>query len=58
MIRRPVNEFVVQEGMLLVIQPNVVTRDGKRGLQVGNLVEITPTGARTLQKFPIKFMRI
>jgi Xaa-Pro aminopeptidase len=58
MIRRPVNEFVVQEGMLLVIQPNVVTPDGKRGLQVGNLVEITPTGARTLQKFPIKFMRI
>ena len=58
MIRRPVNEFVVQEGMLLVIQPNVVTQDGKRGLQVGNLVEITPTGARALQKFPIKFMRI
>ena len=44
--------------MLLVIQPNVVTQDGKRGLQVGNLVEITPTGARALQKFPIKFMRI
>ena len=58
MIRRPVNEFVVQEGMLLVIQPNVVTQDGKRGLQVGNVVEITPTGARALQKFPIKFMRI
>jgi hypothetical protein len=44
--------------MLLVIQPNVVTRDGKRGLQVGNLVEITPKGARSLQKFPLKFMRI
>ena len=58
LIRRPLNEFVVQEGMLLVIQPNVVTRDGKRGLQVGNLVEITATGARALQKFPLKFMRI
>lgn len=58
MIRRPVNEFVVQEGMLLVIQPNVVTADAKRGLQVGNLVEITAAGARALQKFPIKFMRI
>jgi len=58
MIRRPQNEFVVREGMLLVIQPNVVTRDGKRGLQVGNLVEITPKGARALQKFPLKFMRI
>jgi Xaa-Pro aminopeptidase len=58
MIRRPQNEFVVREGMLLVIQPNVVTQDGKRGLQVGNLVEITPKGARALQKFPLKFMRI
>ena len=44
--------------MLLVIQPNVVSRDGKRGLQVGNLVEITAKGARALQKFPLKFMRI
>ena len=58
MIRRPLNEFTVKEGMLLVVQPNVVTPDGKRGLQVGNLVEITPTGARPLQKFPMKFMRI
>ncbi len=58
MIRRPLNEFIVQEGMLLVVQPNVVTPDGQRGLQVGNLVEITPAGARALQKFPMKFMRI
>jgi Xaa-Pro aminopeptidase len=58
MIRRPLEEFVVQEGMLLIIQPNVVTPDGKRGLQVGNAVEITKSGARCLQKFPIKFMRI
>ena len=58
MIRRPLDEFVVQEGMLLIIQPNVVTPDGKRGLQVGNAVEITKSGARSLQKFPVKFMRI
>jgi Xaa-Pro aminopeptidase len=58
MIRRPQNEFTAREGMLLVIQPNVVTRDGKRGLQVGNLVEITARGARSLQQFPLKFMRI
>ena len=58
MIRRPLDEFVVREGMLLIIQPNVVTPDGKRGLQVGNAVEITKSGARSLQEFPIKFMRI
>jgi Xaa-Pro aminopeptidase len=58
MIDRPQNEIVFREGMLVVIQPNVVTADGKRGLQVGNLVEVTKTGARALQKFPMKFMRI
>ena len=42
----------------MVIQPNVLTADGRRGLQVGNLVEVTKTGARSLQKFPMKFMRI
>jgi Xaa-Pro aminopeptidase len=58
LIERPQNEVVFKEGMLMVIQPNPVTADGKRGLQVGNLVEVTKTGARPLQKFPMKFMRI
>ena len=58
MIDRPQNEIVFREGMLMVVQPNVVTADGKRGLQVGNLVEVTKTGARSLQKFPMKFMRM
>ncbi|MDP6277482.1 MAG: M24 family metallopeptidase [Nitrospinota bacterium] len=57
-IKRPQNEVVFKEGMLMVIQPNVLTADGRRGLQVGNLVEVTKTGARSLQKFPMKFMRI
>lgn len=58
LIPRPINKIVFQEGMLVVAQPNVVTKDGKRGLQVGNMIEITKTGARTLQKYPMKFMRI
>jgi Xaa-Pro aminopeptidase len=58
LIRRPQGTIVFQEGMLMVIQPNVVTADGTRGLQVGNLVEITRTGARPLQKYPMKFIRI
>ncbi len=57
-LERPQNEITFREGMLMVIQPNVCTPDGRRGLQVGNLVEITKTGARSLQKFPMKFMRI
>lgn len=58
LIQRPQNEITFREGMLMVIQPNVCTIDGKRGLQAGNLVEVTRTGARSLQKFPMKFMRI
>lgn len=58
LIKRPQGQIVFQEGMLMVIQPNVVTADGQRGLQVGNLVEITKTGARSMQKYPMKFMRI
>ncbi|MGH7311019.1 MAG: hypothetical protein ACREK6_20260, partial [Candidatus Rokuibacteriota bacterium] len=58
LIRRPQGKIVFQEGMLMVIQPNVVTADGSRGLQVGNLVEITRTGARPLQAYPMKFIRI
>lgn len=57
-LKRPQNEITFREGMLMVIQPNVCAADGKRGLQVGNLVEVTKTGARSLQKFPMKFMRI
>jgi hypothetical protein len=38
--------------MALVIQPNVVTRDWKAGVQTGNLVIVTEMGARSLQKFP------
>ena len=34
LIERPQNEVVFKEGMLMVIQPNPVTADGKRGLQV------------------------
>lgn len=45
-------------GRHTIIQPNVVTADGSRGLRVGNAVEIMSSGARCLQKFPIKFMRI
>ncbi len=57
-LQRPQNAITFEEGMLMVVQPNVCTADGKRGLQVGNLVEITKTGACALQKFPMKFMRI
>ena len=57
-IKRPQMPFTFQTGMLMVIQPNVVSPDGRRGLQVGNLVAIEENGARSLQHYPMEFIRI
>lgn len=43
--------------MLFVIQPHVVSADGKRGVQVGNLVLCEKSSARSLQKAPIEFRK-
>ena len=41
--------------MLLVVQPHLVSEDGKRGVQVGNLVACDGHGARSLQMTPMRF---
>jgi Xaa-Pro aminopeptidase len=45
-------------GMTVVIQPNVVTLDGKAGVQTGELVLITDTGIESLHAIPRGFMRM
>jgi Xaa-Pro dipeptidase len=45
-------------GMTVVIQPNVVTPDGKAGVQTGELVLITPTGIESLHAIPRGFVRV
>ncbi len=45
-------------GMVVVIQPNVVTPDGKAGVQTGEMVLITATGIEPLHAFPRGFVRI
>ena len=42
----PVPEEPFRAGMTVVIQPNVVTRDGKAGVQTGEMVLITKDGNR------------
>jgi Xaa-Pro dipeptidase len=51
-------DMTLSRGMALVVQPNVVTRDWKAGVQTGNLVVVTETGVRSLQKFPRGFQII
>ncbi len=45
-------------GMVVVIQPNVVTPDGRAGVQTGEMVLVTPTGIEPLHAFPRGFVRI
>jgi Xaa-Pro dipeptidase len=48
----PVPEFVLAAGMTLVVQPSVVTRDGRAGVQTGELLLVTEEGPRRLHTFP------
>jgi Xaa-Pro aminopeptidase len=45
-------------GMVVVIQPNVVTPDGKAGVQTGEMVLITATGISTFHAVPRGFVRV
>jgi Xaa-Pro aminopeptidase len=45
-------------GMTVVIQPNVITLDGKAGVQTGELVLITERGIESLHDIPRGFVRV
>jgi Xaa-Pro dipeptidase len=44
----PVPDFVFEENMTVVIQPNVATSDGQAGVQVGELVRVRGSGVDRL----------
>src|SRR5262250_34957 len=48
----------LRAGMTVVIQPNVVTPDGKAGVQTGELVLVTATGIEPLHTMPRGFIRV
>ena len=54
----PVPEEPFEAGQTVVIQPNVVTRDHKAGVQTGELVVITKDGIESLHTFPRGFLRV
>lgn len=45
-------------GMVVVIQPNVVTKDGMAGVQTGEMVLITETGIEPFHAVPRGFLRV
>ena len=44
--------FTVAAGMTVVVQPNVVTRDGQAGVQTGELLLVTEHGPERLHAYP------
>jgi len=54
----PVSDDPFRAGQTVVIQPNVVTRDGKAGVQTGEMVLITATGIERMHLLPRGFQTI
>jgi Xaa-Pro dipeptidase len=57
--RKPADapDFVFEEGMTVVIQPNVVTPDERAGVQTGELVLVGPDGAERLHRYERGLLR-
>jgi Xaa-Pro dipeptidase len=53
-----VPDFTLEEGMTIVIQPNVVTPDESAGVQTGELIAVTPGGAERLHDYERGLLRI
>lgn len=56
--RQQAPDFTFQAGMTVVIQPNVITKDERAGVQTGELVLITEDGWEPLHDFPRGFGQI
>lgn len=54
----PLPDFRFSTGMTVVVQPNVVTREGNAGVQTGELVHITEKGVERLHQAPRGFIRV
>ena len=53
-----VPDFTLEEGMTIVIQPNVVTPDESAGVQTGELIAVSADGAERLHDYERGLLRI
>ena len=54
----PVPDMPLKAGMTVVVQPNVITKDQRAGVQVGELVHITEHGFERLHTAPRALFRV
>ena len=50
--------FTFEEGHMVVIEPNPVTRDQMKGMFLGELVHVTANGAERLHEYPMEFIQV
>lgn len=48
----PLPDFELKEGMMMVVQPNVITPDQRAGVQTGDCVVVTADGAESIHTAP------
>jgi Xaa-Pro aminopeptidase len=48
----PIPDMRIEAGMMMVIQPNVITKDERAGIQTGEAVVVTEKGAESLHTAP------
>jgi Xaa-Pro aminopeptidase len=54
----PIPEEPFRANQVVVVQPNVVTRDHRAGVQTGEMLLITKTGVDRMHSFPRGFFRV
>ena len=54
----PVPDMALEANMTIVVQPNVITRDEKAGVQTGEMVRITESGFERMHAAPQGLLRI
>jgi Xaa-Pro aminopeptidase len=54
----PLPDVTLAPNMMVVVQPNVITKDERAGVQTGELMLITETGCESLHKFPRGFIEV
>lgn len=54
----PVPDMQLEANMTVVVQPNVITRDQKAGVQMGEMVRVTAEGFERMHRSPWGFRRL
>ncbi|MFW6033843.1 MAG: M24 family metallopeptidase [bacterium] len=51
-------EWTFSDNETVVVQPNVVTRDERAGVQTGQLCRVTQDGLESLHRYPLRLVRV